>query len=616
MSTRSCIKAPVRTRANTPRTRAAIRRVAGALGIVALAIAPMGQGADASKVIRHVFPASETGFDPAGSQDYYSGTIEQVIFETLLTYDYLARPAKLVPLVAETMPEVSDNGQTYTVRIKKGIYFTPDPAFKGAKRELVAADFIYSLKRLIDPKLRSPWAWLVEGKILGLDELAEAAKESGKFNYDAKIPGLEAPDRYTLRIRLKQTDYNLAYVLAHEPTSAVAREVIERYADEGGRAMSNPVGTGPYLLKEWVRASKIVLEANPGFRGFVWDFQPGSDVEDRRIVAAMKGKKMPQVGRIEISIIEEDQARLLAFEQGELDIMNMEAPLAPMVLDGDKLKPAFVRRGVKLSRFIDPEITYTYWNMQDPVVGGMAKEKIALRRAMAMAFSVEEDIRIVRSGQAIEAQYPIPAGVVGYDPNYRTRVKFDPAAANALLDRFGYKTGADGFRTLPDGKPLVIKYTSRPDTLGRQQDELWAKAFALIGIRMEVQKLRFPDQIKAEKECKIMMRTASWIADYPDADNFMQLLYSKNIHQNNSACATIPEYDRLYEQSVRMPSSAERDRLYHEMARIIEAYAPWRLDISRYRNMLTQPWVLGYKKHPILQSEWQYIDVEPAPKGG
>lgn len=620
MSIRACIEAPARTRARSrrdgPRRIRALRRAAGALSIVVLAIAPAGHCADPNKVIRHVFSASETGFDPAGSQDLYSGTIEQAIFETLLTYDYLARPAKLVPLVAETMPQVSDNGQTYTVRIKKGIYFTPDPAFRGAKRELVAADFIYSLKRLIDPKLRSPWSWLVEGKIVGLDELAEGAKESGKFDYDAKIPGLEALDRYTLRIRLKRTDYNLPYVLAHEPTSAVAREVIERYADEGGRAMSNPVGTGPYLLREWVRASKIVLEANPAYRGFVWDFQPGSDAEDRRIVAEMKGKKMPQVGRVEISIIEEDQARLLAFEQGELDIMNMEAPLAPMVLDGDKLKPAFARRGVRLSRFVDPEITYHYWNMQDPIVGGMSKEKIALRRAMAMAFSVDDDIRIVRNGQAIEAQYPIPEGVVGHDPNYRTRVKFDPAAANALLDRFGYRIGADGFRALPDGKPLVIKYTSRPDTLGRQQDELWAKAFALIGIRMEVQKLRFPDQIKAEKECKIMMRTASWIADYPDGDNFMQLLYSKNIHQNNSACATIPEYDRLYEQSLRMPASAERDRLYHEMARIIEAYAPWRLDISRYRNMLTQPRVLGYKKHPILQSEWQYIDVDTAPKGG
>ena len=275
-----------------------------------------------------------------------------------------------MPLVAEALPQITDNGRTYTIKIRRGIHFTSDPAFKGQKRELVAEDFIYSLKRLMDPRLRSPWAWLVEGKIVGLDELAEAAKKSGKFNYDAKISGLEAIDRYTLRIRLKETDYNLPYVLAHEPTSAVAREVIEKYADESGRAMSNPVGTGPYVLKEWVRSSKIILEANPEFRGFVWDFRPGSDAEDKRIVAEMKGKKMPQVSRIEVSIIEEDQARLLAFEKGQLDIMNMEAPLAPNALDGATLKPSLASRGVKLSRFVDPEITYHYWNMRDPVVGG------------------------------------------------------------------------------------------------------------------------------------------------------------------------------------------------------------------------------------------------------
>jgi len=595
------------------------RHLSFALPAALLALVAVSQplsAADPGKVIRHAFPAAETGFDPAGAQDLYSAQIEQVIFETLLSYDYLARPAKLVPLTAEALPQVTDDGKTYTLKIRKGIYFTPDPAFNGKKRELVAEDFVYTLKRLIDPKLRSPWAWLVEDKIVGLDELAEAAKKGAKFDYDKKIPGLEAVDRYTLRIRLKQTDFNLPFVLAHEPTSAVAREVIEKYADESGRAMSNPVGTGPFVLKDWVRASKIILEANPGYRGFVWDFKPGSDPEDKRLIAEMKGKKMPQVGRVEISIIEEDQARLLAFEKGEIDIMNMEAPLAPNVLDGDKLKPAFAKRGVKLSRFVDPEITYHYWNMQDPVVGGLTKEKIALRRAMAMAFSVEEEIRIVRNGQAVEAQYPIPPGVVGHDASYRTSVKYDPVAANALLDRFGYKKGADGFRTLPDGKPLVVKYTSRPDTLGRQQDELWAKAFALLGIRMEVQKLRFPDQIKAEKECKIMMRTASWIADYPDADNFMQLLHSKNIHQNNNACATIPEYDKLYEQTIRLPaSSPERDKLYHEMAKIIETYAPWRLDISRYRNQIVQPQVLGYKKHPILHSEWQYIDVRTGSGG-
>ena len=148
---------------------------------------------------------------------------------------------------------------------------------------------------------------------------------------------------------------------------------------------------------------------------------------------------------------------------------------------------------------------------------------------------------------------------------------------------------------------------------GRQQDELWNKALDSIGIRMDVQKDKFPELLKLEKQCKLMMRTASWIADYPDGDNFMQLLYSKNIHQSNNACANMPEYDKLYEQAIRMPAGPERDRIYHEMTRLIEAYTPWRLDIARYRNMLTQPHVLGFRKHPILHAEWKYIDV--APKG-
>jgi ABC-type transport system substrate-binding protein len=587
-----------------------LKRISAALCAAAIAALASfhAAGADPSKVVRHVFPASETGFDPAAVQDLYSGTVEQAIFETLLSYDYLARPAKIVPLTAEALPQIADGGRTYTFRIRKGVHFTADAAFKGKKRELIAEDYVYSLKRLMDPKVRSPWAWLLEGKVVGLDAAAEAAKKSGKFDYDAKIAGLEAVDRYTLRIRLNRADYNLPQVLAHEPTSAVAREVITAYGDESGRAMSNPVGTGPYYLKQWVRSSKIILEANPDYRGFVWDFKP-TEAGDATLVAEMKGKKMPQVGRVEISIIEEDQARLLAFERGELDLMNMEGPLAPNVFDGDKLKPAFAKRGVKLSRFVDPEISYHYWNLQDPVVGGLTNDKIALRRAMAMAYNTEEEIRVVRNGQAIEAQFPIPPGVVGHDPNYKSGVRYDPATANQLLDKFGYKRGADGWRTLPDGKPLLVRYASRPDSLGRQQDEMWKKALDSIGIRMEVQKDKFPDLLKLERQCKLMMRTASWIADYPDADNFMQLLYSKNIHQNNNACATIPEYDRLYEMTQRMPDSPERNKLYRDMAKIIEQYAPWRLNISRYRNMLAQPRVLGFRKHPILHSEWKYIDV-------
>ena len=598
-------------RAPASRCASALVRAGWVLALAGGCVFSAAQAADPTKVIRQVFPAAETGFDPAGVQDLYSATIEQAVFETLLTYDYLARPAKLVPLTAEALPQITDEGRTYTLRIRKGIHFIDDPAFKGKKRELTAADYAYSLKRLIDPKIRSPWAWLVEGKIVGLDELAEAAKKTGRFDYDAKVAGLETPDRYTLRIRLTQADYNLSYILAHEPTSAVAREVIEAYADTGGRAMANPVGTGAYRLKQWVRSSKIVLEANPDYRGFTWDFK-SSDPADRKLIAEMKGKKMPQVGRVEVSIIEEDQARLLAFQSGELDLMDLGGPLAPNVLDGGKLKPEFARKGIQLSRIVDPAIVYHYWNMQDPVVGGFSKEKIALRRAMAMAYDVAEEVNVVRNGQAIEAEYPIPPGVVGYDATYRSSVKYDPATANALLDKFGYRKGPDGWRNLPDGKPFTIRYASRPDSLGRQQDELWKKALDAIGVRMEVQKDKFPELLKLERQCKLMMRTASWIADWPDAENFMQLLYGPNTGQNNNACARIPEYDKLYEQSLRMPPSKERDRLYHEMTKIIEAYAPWRLDVLTYRNMLVQPRVLGYKKHPILHNEWAYIDIAPA----
>jgi ABC-type transport system substrate-binding protein len=567
--------------------------------------------ADPKKVVRDVFPVAETGFDPPAMHDLYSAAIVQAIFERLYTYDYLARPAKLVPQLADGMPQITDDGKTYTVKLKRGIYFAADPAFGGKKRELTADDIVYTYKRIADPKLRSPWTFLLEGKFVGLDEEIAAAKKSGKFDYDKKIPGMEAVDRYTVRFRLKDTDYNLPYVMAHDPTAAVAREVIEKYGESDGRTMSNPVGTGPYKLGQWVRSSKIVLEANPDYRGFVWDFkaqEPGDDA----IVAQMKGKKMPQVGRIEISIMEEDQARWLAFKNGELDIMNMEGPMAPNAIVDGKIRPELAAKGIRLDRIVDPEILYIYWNMLDPALGGFSKEKIALRRALAMSYDVAEEIRVVRNGQAVPATFPIPPGVVGHVPNWKSTIKYDPVAANALLDRFGYKRGPDGWRTWPDGKPMVIRYASRPDTLGRQQEEMVKKSYDAVGVRMEGQKDKFPELLKLEKQCKLLSRTAAWIADYPDGDNFMQLFYGPNAYQSNNACVVMPEYDALYRKTTKMPPGPERDKLFQEMARIMEAYAPHVLTISRYRNQLVQPRVEGYRKHPFLPSAWQYLDVAPS----
>ena len=231
-----------------------------------------------------------------------------------------------------------------------------------------------------------------------------------------------------------------------------------------------------------------------------------------------------------------------------------------------------------------------------------------------MAYDVQNEIDVIRKGQAAALPMPIPPGVAGYSPTYRSGVLHDIAAANRLLDRVGYRKDADGYRSTPDGKPLVVRFSSQTDATARDYDELWKKAFDAIGIRLTIEKGRYSDQIKAAIGCQHQLWSYGWIADYPDGDNFMQLLYGKNIHQSNNACASIPEYDKLYEQSLRMPDSPARNKLYVEMAKVMEAYAPWRLDISRYRNMLAQPWVLGYRKHPILHAEWQYIDVAPERK--
>ncbi|MQQ99915.1 ABC transporter substrate-binding protein [Glaciimonas soli] len=566
--------------------------------------------ADPNKVLRFVFVAQETGFDPAITRDLYSAIIVQSVFETLYTYDYMARPAKLVPLTAAALPEVSDDGKTYTIRLKKGIYFADDPVFGGKKRELTMADYVYSYKRIFDPKLSSPHTWLFEGKIEGLDELAAQAKKTGNMDYDTNIPGLELVDKYTLRIHLKQPDFNLGMILAHEPTSAVAREVVDKYGDAQHMVMAHPVGTGPYILSNWVRGSRMTLTANPVFRGSIWDFKAGTDPEDQKIVAELKGKPMPQIGRIEIKVMEEDQSRLLAFQKDELDLAEIQGPLAPQVISNGKLKPEFANKGIQLSRTTDPEISYPYWNMQDPVVGGFSKEKIALRRAIAMAYNVREEIKVVWNDEAIPLDYPIPPGIVGYDPDYKSSIQYDPDVANALLDKFGYKIGSDGYRTLPNGKPLIITYSAYTNSLGQQQSEMWKKTFDRIHIRMGSDLKLFPDILKAEKECKLQSRTAPWIADFPDGDNFMQLFYGPNTHQNNNGCVAIPEYDKLYAQTQRMPAGPERDALYHKMVRILEVYTPSIPGYARYRNMLAQPRVIGYKKHPILHAEWMYFDID------
>ena len=565
--------------------------------------------ADPSKVLRIAFEVAETGFDPAKVTDNYSSQVMRAVYECLLSYDYLARPVKLVAKTAEALPEVTDGGKTYLFKVRRGIYFQPDPAFKGQRRELIAADYAYSIKRFVDPANRSPWRFLIDGKIIGLDAVANKATQAKRFDYDAKVAGLEIVDRYTLRVHLTAPDYDFAYIMAMPAMAAVAREVIEAYPDDTN---AHPVGTGPYVLKSWTRKAKIVLEANPEYREVIWDFAGSDDPRDKAAVGAMKGKRIPQIGRIEISVIEEEQSRWLAFQRGEIDYIDRFGAFAPIAIPGNKLAADLVARGITWDRSVEPEITYYYFNMKDPILGGYTKEKIALRRALILSYNIQEEIDVIRKSQALPDESPVPAGVVGYDPAYRSLLRYDPVLANQLLDYFGYKKGADGYRNDPSGQPLTIVLTSEPQAISREYDELWKKSLDAIAVRFQARKSPFSDNIKAAEACQLAMWGSAWIADYPDGENFMQLLYGPNSHQSNHGCYESAAFDALYVKMKNMPDSPERNRLFLLMSRQMEVDGAWKMGVSRYRNVLVYPQVKGYRYHPILVNAWELMDLDPS----
>ena len=345
----------------------------------------------------------------------------------------------------------------------------------------------------------------------------------------------------------------------------------------------------------------------------VFDEAIPANADDAAIARSLKGKQLPLIGRIEIAIIEEDQPRWLAFLKRELDYLQpFPRDFLGELLDKGKLRPELAAKGIRHELLLRPNAWWEYFNMEDPVVGGYTPEKIALRRAISMSFNVEEFIRVIYHGRAVPAQGPVPPDIAGYDPAHKTQAQvYDPAAARALLDRFGYKDrDGDGYRELPDGKPLVIERWSTPSLRDKELDELWRKNMDAIGIRMVFKKDKLPEIRKMARLGKIQTRTDGWNADYPDADNFMQNLYGGNIGQSNDSRFNLPEFNQLYEQTRKLPDSPERTKLYDRMTDLVVAYAPWKLTHHLLEDHVIQPWVVGYKPHPIRSDIWKYLDID------
>ncbi|MBP8294693.1 MAG: hypothetical protein KAX84_01210 [Burkholderiales bacterium] len=389
------------------------------------AAATIGHAQDAGKVLRIALP-DITSLDPQQLSDLYSRRVADAIFEGLYQFDYLASPAKVIPNTAAALPVITDGGRTWTIALQRGIHFAPDPVFKANPRELVAADYVYAIKRLLDPGLKTGGDPALTDLIEGARPVVDAARKNGRFDYDAAIEGLRATDTHTLRIRLTAVDYTMLERLALINTYAVAREAVEA---AGPDVLSRPVGTGPFRLAEWRRGSRVVLEANPGYRKIA--FPAHAEPAHRALVAAMQGRRLPALQRIEISIIEEQIPEVLGFEQGSLDYTTLTGTIVGRLAENGRLRPDLAKRGVGYLRYPVPALIFTYFNQDDPVVGGNAPARIALRRAIAMGFDNAGFIRTFYGGHALPANQLLPPGVAGHDPKLPAKSLYDPPAARA-----------------------------------------------------------------------------------------------------------------------------------------------------------------------------------------
>ena len=574
------------------------------------------------KVFRYAFRVAETGFDPARISDIYSRTITPHIFESLYAYDHLARPARILPLTASAMPEAADNFRSFTVSVKPGITFADDPAFKGQRRELVAQDYVYSLKRFADPAVKSPaWGSLEELNILGLSEQRKLALDTRKpFDYDHELPGLRALDRYTLQIRLAEPRPRLVETLADSGLyGAVAREVAEAY---GEQTMAHPVGTGPFVLKSWRRSSEIVLERSPSYREVHYEDEahpePG-DAEGQALLARFKGRRLPLVDQVAVAIIEENQPRWLSFLNKQFDFVErMPEEFVNLAMPGGKLAPNLAAQGMVGYRTLGPEIVLTMYNMEDPVVGGYTPEKVALRRAINLGIDIAREIAIPRRGQGEPAQSPMVPHTTGYSATFKSEMgEYSPAKARALLDLYGYvDRDGDGWREQPDGSPLVLVRSTQPDATQRQLDEVMQKNMTAIGLKMEFRPAKWPENLKAAQAGKLMMWGVASAASQLDGQGALQRLYGP-AGGANLARFKNAEFDALYDRMLVLPDGPERAALFLQAKRMAVAWAPYKNHLHRYYTDIAQPWFIGYRRPLFWNRWWHLIDVDeqrqPAP---
>jgi oligopeptide transport system substrate-binding protein len=525
-------------------------------------------GTAGKKVYRHSMDEMPSSLDPVQSANVYANHVNINAYDTLYSYKYLARPYEVKPNLAVDFPEISEDGLTYTIRIKQGVHFIDDPAFPDGKgRELVAEDFVYSIKRHFDPSTRPQGAWLWQGRIVGVDEWKEAGSD-----YSAEIEGLKALDRHTIRIRLIRPYPQLVYTLTQGYASIVPVEAVEKYGKEFA---SRPVGSGPFKVVSY-DTSKIVFEANPNFRKEPVDLEfEGYDPARHGHLGlqAIEGRPPPFLDRLEIHFINESSARWNSFTKGnEIQFTTLPIEIADQVLaskDPIALRPEYADKYFTYAG-IEAGFIFQVFNMDFPEFGHnpdpeREARNFALRCAILKAVSWEQRNESFYMGLGNVFPGIIVPVVPEYDSSLsRDSVTRDLEGAKKLLAENGWTA-----ENLPE---FIYGTTSGvTNRLQFEQFRAWLKEAGYPPKKLVLkQYATFGDISKAWKESQLPWVSKGWGLDYPDAENTLQLFYGPNASPgSNDANYRNAEYDRLYEASSVMLPSPERTALYRKMNRML-----------------------------------------------
>lgn len=558
-------------------------------------------------------------FDPVRNSSTYDNLAQAQVYETLFEYEYLVRPFELKPLLLAKMPEVSDDSLVYRFELKHGVLFQDDPCFPedpgkraaGVGRELVAQDVIWSMMRMAD-RANSPTGWwLYRDRIAGFDEFKERMDKrppKAPFDWEAKIEGLKVTGRYSFEIHLKRPYPQLLNVLAMGTTAVVPKECAEHYGDQ---FTANPVGTGAFKLDEWVRGSFLKYSRNPKYREAYYPTKASPELEKRGLLAAA-GKRIPFLDGVVIHVFEQDQPMWLKFRVADLDATQTPAEYTELVFRPDKsMRSTFVQEGVGYYHLPLLDFIYRGFNMEDPVFGGMqegaTKEQRErarkVRQAISLALDTKELNYAFYNDNNVLYDGPIPPGLAGHQREGSPYRGPNLAKAKQLLTEAGY----------PDGKglPTLTLDTSRGGNSG-EQGEMVTRQLAKIGVKMEVRQSSFPELQDKMRRKKSQFFGLAWGADYPDAENFLQLFYGPNkTPGSNKFNYDNPEYNELFEQARVLPPSPQRDKLYAKLRDMIIEDCVAIGSMARTRHYVWNKRVHNFMPSEVWDNWFKYLDVDP-----